>query len=213
MELDSEKMEALRRSIGDKFWTYATFPSMNRYLSHMVTTAQKREEEQFKRAYLGEWEINNHWIDKNPNEGKLTKEKFKEIVDHFEKLDRTRLTSTNYNVVDELTKNNNVEEKQMNVCEFKLGNVSVVKNELDLLESGEVIILAPGYTNEDFTVNEFVDKVTVVIKLKDGTYKEYVFELDTDYELATLKRNVRNGVFRLKATYTLESNVEIDEEL
>jgi hypothetical protein len=188
MALNPKTLEVIKNSMDNQ---------TNSYLSDLITQAQKREEEQFKREYLCKWIVDPQETTKNSTNYANVFEKVKELSGFW----------------DEPNKNNIMEEKQMNVCEFKLGDVAVIKTELDVLESGEVIILAPGYINDDFTVNEFDDKVTVVIKLKDGTYDEYVFELNTDYELATLKRNVRDGVFRLKGTYTLENNVEIDKEL
>lgn len=99
--------------------------------------------------------------------------------------------------------------------EMKLGQIVEVKDELNDIFDGEVIMLAPGYSKDDFTVKQVNNnEVIVIVKGNDG-YKEnaeYLFDLDGDYEVEKLDAKVVNGVFTLKANYKTDGNVEVKGE-
>lgn len=99
--------------------------------------------------------------------------------------------------------------------EMKLGQIVEVKNELNDIFDGEVIMLAPGYSKDDFAVKQVNNnKVIVRVKGNDG-YKEnagYLFDLNGDYEVEKLEAKVVNGVFTLKANYKTDGNVEVKGE-
>lgn len=96
---------------------------------------------------------------------------------------------------------------------FNLGDVKLVKNDFDILESGEAIILCPGYGKDDFIVQENEDGVLVVVKTKEGRWDEFNFGYDPDYKPSKTTYGVKDGVFRLKAEYNLKSNVPFDDNL
>jgi len=98
---------------------------------------------------------------------------------------------------------------------MKLGQIVEVKDKLNDIFDGEVIMLAPGYSKDDFTVKRVNNnKVIVTVKGNDG-YKEnaeYLFDLNGDYEVEKLDAKVVNGVFTLKANYKTDGNVEVKGE-
>lgn len=98
---------------------------------------------------------------------------------------------------------------------MKLGQIVEVKNKLSDIFDGEVIMLAPGYSKDDFAVKQ-VNNNKVIVRVKgDDGYKEnteYLFDLNGDYEVEKLDAKVVNGVFTLKANYKTDGNVEVKGE-
>lgn len=99
---------------------------------------------------------------------------------------------------------------------YKLGEVLVIKNELSDVFDGEVIVLCPGYGKEDIKLVEDKNKgiVYVIFNPINGEKSghKYKFEADSDYDYK-VTYNIKNGVFKLKAKYDIQTNVKIDENL
>lgn len=103
--------------------------------------------------------------------------------------------------------------------EFTLGDVFLVKNGLDNVCDGEVILAVSGYTIDNFIVNDGVDCINVIAIYEEcpncgePVINEFCFDLNPNYKVKSKKKNVRDGLFILKVEYDTENNIEVDESL
>lgn len=123
--------------------------------------------------------------------------------------------------------NNQEEQEEMNMYEFEIGDVFVQKNELDNIFSGEAIIVAPGFSIDDFIVNDGVNCINVLVKgdkcpnCGESEITEFNLMLNPNYKVKSKSKKMRDGLLFITVIYDLDDNVEddcgmevdIDEEL
>lgn len=114
---------------------------------------------------------------------------------------------------------NYTEEQKVNKCEFELGDIIIGKDEFVNIKDGEVVLIAPGYKEEDFTVTKTPKGVSVIIDsfddvdFEEDEVQEFFFEYNECFEVDDVLYNVRDGLLVLQVLYSLGENVVRDENL
>jgi hypothetical protein len=109
-------------------------------------------------------------------------------------------------------------EEEQEMSNFQLGDIFVVKNKISDFLDGEAIIVAAGYDETDFDINQSDKGVCVTFysmceDCEDLKVKEFTFDFNPYRKVEDVKYNVRNGIFVLQVAYAVGSNVEKDENL
>lgn len=97
---------------------------------------------------------------------------------------------------------------------MQLGEIQIIKNESKNILDGEVIILCPGYNNNDVIVNRNKENVTVIFNRNEICNSDHVkvFLANGDYDF-DIAYNIKDGVFILQTFYDIHHNVQYDESL
>ena len=107
------------------------------------------------------------------------------------------------------------ESQKMKQCEYQIGDVFVAKNEISDVNSGQALLICPGYDKDNLEVFQGKKGVVVTVYKQcedcggiEGTERFY-FDYNEYFEVVDVSSELINGILTIQVDYDTEGNVDI----